>query len=299
MKDAPVRHRLEYLAYRLVRGGLLSLPHEGARAFGRLLGRVAHRLDRRHREVARRNLALALPELSVAERHRLVAACFRHFGSALCDTISADRFDPAELCRRFTYEGWEHLDEAERLGKGVFLLGAHLGNWELSGRPIGLYKGTLHTIARPADNPHLEGELRRMREHQSYEVIHKQGAARRMLQVLRQGGRIGILVDQRVQPREGIELPFFGHPALTTPIVARLSLRSGAPVVPVFAYPLPKGRYRWTAGPPIVPPTDVADEDAAVRALTLRYLEVTESEIRAHPEMWLWMHRRWEASRRG
>jgi len=297
MKNAPVRHRLEHLFYLVARGILLTLPHGGARAAGSLLGRLAHRLDRRHREVARRNLALALPELTETERHRLVAACFRHFGSALCDTISADRFSPAELCRRFSYEGWEYLDEAERRGKGVFLLGAHLGNWELSGRPIGLYKGTLHTIARPADNPHLEDQLRRMRERQSYEVIHKQGAARRMLQVLRHGGRIGILVDQRVQPREGITLPFFGHPALTTPIVARLSLRAGAPVVPVFAYPLPEGRYRWVASPPIVPPETFEDEEEAVRSLTLQYLEVTEREIRAHPEMWLWMHRRWGESR--
>jgi KDO2-lipid IV(A) lauroyltransferase len=342
MKQAPVRHRLEYALFLGLRGVLRSLPHAAARACGSFLGRLAHRLDRRHREVALRNLELAFPELPHAARRRLAARCFRHFGGALCDLISADRFDPVEVCRRFSFTGWEHLDAAERLGKGVFLLGAHHGYWEISGRPIGLYRGTLHTIARPADNPYLERELSRLRTRHGYAVIHKRGAARRMLQVLRDGGRVGILPDQRVRPHEGILVPFFGRPALTTPILARLSLRSGAPVVPVFAYPEPRGRYRIVIRPPILPadlapaptapapptlstpptpptplisadelPADSSAQSRAespadssadfpaespelVAALTRRYIEVIEREIRDRPHMWLWMHRRWD-----
>jgi Kdo2-lipid IVA lauroyltransferase/acyltransferase len=316
VKHAPVRHRLEYGAYLAFKGIVRALPHAAARPLGAALGSVACRLDRRHREVAAANLALAFPALAAAERRRLVAACFRHFGAALFDLISSERFDAVELCRRFSYEGWEHLDRAERLGRGVFLLGAHHGYWEISGRPIGLYRGVLHTVARPADNPYLERELSRLRRGLGYAVLPKRGAARRMLQVVRAGGRVGILPDQRVQEREGILVPFFGHPALTTPVLARLSLRDGCPVVPVFAYPEPRGRYRLVIRPPILPEeaaaagaeaggTDHAaasaesgasGEDAAtaVAALTRRYLEVIEREIRDHPEMWLWMHRRWD-----
>ncbi|HXO40782.1 MAG TPA: lysophospholipid acyltransferase family protein, partial [Thermoanaerobaculia bacterium] len=144
---------------------------------------------------------------------------------------------------------------------------------------------------------------------------------RRMLQVVRAGGRVGILPDQRVQEREGILVPFFGHPALTTPVLARLALRDGCPVVPVFAYPEPSGRYRLVIRPPILPEVAAAPgEDAggasqaganddlgtggedtatAVATLTRRYLEAIEREIRDHPEMWLWMHRRWDRPQRG
>jgi Kdo2-lipid IVA lauroyltransferase/acyltransferase len=299
LKHAPVRHRLEYGAYLVLKGMVRALPHAAARPLGSWFGRLAHLLDRRHRRVAAANLALAFPALAPAERRLLAAACFRHFGAALCDLISADRFDPVELCRRFTYEGWEHLDRAERLGRGVFLLGAHHGYWEISGRPIGLYRGVIHTVARPADNPYLDRELSRLRQRLGYAVIHKRGAARRMLQVVRAGGRVGILPDQRVQEREGILVSFFGHPALTTPVLARLSRRDGCPVVPVFAYPLPRGRYRLVVRPPILPgEVDGQDEEAAATALTRRYLEIIEQEIRDHPQMWLWMHRRWSPGRR-
>jgi KDO2-lipid IV(A) lauroyltransferase len=108
---------------------------------------------------------------------------------------------------------------------------------------------------------------------------------------------VGILIDQRVQAKEGIEVPFFGRPALTTPVLARLSLRTGAPVLPVALFPEPRGKYRFVAHPPIVPPDDVrgAEGDETVAELTRQYLAVAEQDIRRHPEQWLWMHRRWEA----
>jgi KDO2-lipid IV(A) lauroyltransferase len=290
-------------AYLALKGMIRALPHNAARPFGEMLGRLAHGLDARHRRLADANLALAFPEMDAARRRQLVAACFRHFGAALCDLISSDRLDPVALCGRFRYEGWEHLDTAERLGRGVFLLGAHHGYWEISGRPIALYRGVVHTIARPADNPHLDRELEGLRRRLGYAVIHKRGAARRMLQVVRAGGRVGILPDQRVQEKEGILVPFFGHPALTTPVLARLSLRDGVPVVPVFAYPEPRGRYFLRIRPPILPDAVEAargdgDGTGAVTALTRLYLETIEEEIREHPEMWLWMHRRWASRRR-
>jgi KDO2-lipid IV(A) lauroyltransferase len=307
VKKRPVGHRLEYGAYLVLKGFLRSLPHAGARAFGRRLGGLAHALDRRHREVALRNMALALPELADSERRRLVKECFRHFGAALCDAISSTRFTPTELCHRMSLRGWENLDEAERRDKGIFILSAHLGFWELVPPLIGLTRGRMDIVVRPADNPWLDRELQALRERFGNAVILKRGAARRMLEVLRGGGRVGILIDQRVQEREGIAVPFFGRPALTSPVLARLSLRTGAAVVPIAAYPEPGGRYRVVVRPAILPPEekdkdvkdgkDSKDDGEMVAALTRRYLEVAEEDIRAHPEMWLWMHRRWEEGR--
>jgi Kdo2-lipid IVA lauroyltransferase/acyltransferase len=295
MKNRPIRHRVEYALYLALKGFLRALPHETTRRLGRALGSLGHLVDRRHREVALRNLALALPETGEAARQRLVRECYRHFGSALCDAVSSTRFDARELCHRFTLEGWEHLDEAERRGKGIFILSAHLGLWELVPPMIGMARGRMDIVVRPADNPWLDRELRALRERFGNAVIPKRGAARKMIEALRGGGRVGILIDQRVQEREGIAVPFFGRPALTSPVLARLSLRTGAAVVPITAYPLPAGRYLMAVRPPILPPEGGKDDQETVAALTRRYLEAAEEDIRHHPEMWLWMHRRWDA----
>lgn len=299
MKNRPVRHRIEQALYLAFKGMLRALPHPASRRLGAMVGSLAYRLDRRHREVALRNLARALPEKGPEERRAIARACFRHFGSALFDTISSTRFDAREICDRFDLEGWERLDEVDARGKGLFVLSAHFGYWELVPPVVALYHGPLDIVFRPPDNPHLNGELRALRERFGNSVIPKKGAARRLIEVLRGKGRVGILIDQRVQPREGIWVPFFGEPALTSPIVARLSLRTGAAVLPVAALPLPGGRYKVTVREPIFPDglSEGREDEEAVFALTRRYLEAAEEDIRSHPEMWLWMHRRWESER--
>lgn len=288
------RHRLEYGAYRSVKALLRPLPTTWARRIGRGIGSVAHALDGRHREIARNNVALALPALDPNERRHLVRRCFQHFGMALCDALCAASLTPEELCDRVDLEGWEHLVEAERSGHGVFLLSAHLGVWEVAAYPAGLFGGPMHVVGRPPNNPYMAKEIVRVRERHGNRMIAKRGAVRQMLKVLADGGRLGILVDQRVQPKEGVKVPFFGQPSWTTPVLARISLRTGAPVVPYFGLPAERGRYRIIARQAIWPSEvdDLEGEDA-IRRLTERYLEATEAEIRKHPEQWLWMHRRW------
>jgi len=296
-----LRHLLEYLLFLGVQGLVRLLPHRAARGLGRWIGRLAHGLPvfRRHRRIARRNLALALPELGEEERARVVRACFEHFGLALLDAASAARFDLVELCRRMDLKGWHHLQEAERrareAGTGLFVLSAHLGLWETAAYPPGIYGGPLHVVGRPLDNPLLDRHLARARARYGNELIPKRGAVRPMMRVLSGGGRVGILIDQRARPTEGIWVPFFGEPAYTTPVLARMALRTGAPVVPIFGYPLPGGRYRIVLREPILADeaAGLEDEEAVVE-LTRRYLAACEEEIRSHPELWLWMHERWK-----
>jgi|CXWL01.1.fsa_nt_gi KDO2-lipid IV(A) lauroyltransferase len=294
MKGAPALHALEYALFLAVKATLRLLPHEAARRLGRGLGWVGHRVDVRHRRIARRNFALAFPELSAADHRRMTRECFANFGLAICDALSARRFDLEELCRRMDIEGWEHLQTADR-GQGVLVMSAHLGLWETAAYPPGIYGGPLYVVGRPLDNPRLDAELIRTRRKFGNELISKHGAARPILKTLAAGGRVGILIDQRARPKEGISVPFFGLPAHTNPILARLSRRTGAPVVPIYGYPLPKGRYRVVLRPAIEPTSvdELKDEEEAVAELTRRYLQNVEEEIRRQPELWLWMHDRW------
>lgn len=295
-----VRHLVEYVAFLLVKALIRTLPHRGARAVGRRLGRLAHGVLRRHRRIARDNLARAFPELDREERARSVRRCFEHFGTALADAVSVSRFDLVELCRRMDLEGWEHLQEAEaragdEAGVGVVVLSAHLGLWEVAAYPPGIYGGPLHVVGRPMDNPLLDRELVRARARFGNRLLAKRGAVRPMMKILARRGRVGILIDQRARPGEGIWVPFFGIPSYTTPVLARIALRTGAPVVPIFGLPRPGGRYRIVLREAIWPDAagDLEGEEA-VAELTRLYVAACEAEIRRHPELWLWMHRRWK-----
>ncbi len=286
--------RVGWAASRGFRALVRALPHRAARPLGARLGDLGRRLDRRHPRVARYNLEVAMPELSPDQRRQLIAGCFRHFGAMLIDNISLGRFDPVGICERLSLEGWEHLEAAERQGLGTLIVTAHLGNWEIVGYALALYKGPTHVVARPTRNRLVERDLVRFRERFGNRTIYKRGAARKMLGAIKRRERVAYVIDQRVHPNEGIETPFFGQTSFTSPLLAGLSLRTGAPVVPMFAYPEPPDRYRVVVQPPI-PPATASDSsrDDAVRELTLRYLELIEDAIRERPEMWLWMHERW------
>ena len=113
-----------------------------------------------------------------------------------------------------------------------------------------------------------------------------------MLRVLREEGRVGMLIDQRVKPHEGIAVPFLGTPCWTSPLLARLALRTGAPIVPAFGDHLPAGRYEVRFLEPLYPEGEESDE--SVVALTARCLEVVATAIRARPASWFWLHERWK-----
>jgi len=176
MKQAPVRHLVEYTAFLVVKGVVRALPHTAARSAGRRIGALAWRLLRRHRRIAEDNLAHALPELEPDERRRIARGAFEHFGMAMTDAVSAGRFGLEALCQRLELVGWEHLQEAEersaeRAGGGVLALTAHLGLWEMAAYPVGVYGGPLHAVGRPLDNPWLDRELVRNRKRHGNELI--------------------------------------------------------------------------------------------------------------------------------
>lgn len=288
MKNAPLRHAAEHALFLPFYGLVRALPHGASRALGGALGSLAGLVDRRRRGTAIENLAFALPDLDTRARQRIVAACFRHFGASFCDALSSLRFSADEVRERVERVGFESFAAAAESGRGTIVLGSHFGNWEIVPAAIALEIGPMSTVGRRADNPHFERLVQRLRTRFGNQALDKRGSVREMFRLLERGGRLGLLIDQRVRAEEAIEVPFFGRPALTSPIVARLAKRTGAPVVPVFGEELPGGRYRVEALPPI---NAVPSEDDV--ALTRRYLETLEQRVRERPHLWLWLHRRW------
>jgi KDO2-lipid IV(A) lauroyltransferase len=150
----------------------------------------------------------------------------------------------------------------------------------------------LALIARPLDNPRLERLLARLRGASGNEVVHKRDALRPMLAALKRREGIAVLIDQDARDA-GVFVPFFGRLASTTPVLAWLALRTGAPLVPSFSIPLDRGRFRIVYEPP-VPVRATADRQADVVRITADCTAVVERWVREYPQVWLWMHRRWK-----
>jgi KDO2-lipid IV(A) lauroyltransferase len=292
-----LRNHVEFTAFRMARGltGLLS-PANLARV-GDVLGDFYAALGGRRREIIDFNLRLGYPEKSDDERRQLRRAVTRHFGRSTLEAIRIQRLRPEELLAAVDISGWEHVERALSLDRGAFFLTAHLGMWEVGGLVIGLQvEGGLGVINRPLDNPLLEVELARLRGLYGNTVFGKRNVLREMLTQLKRGGGVGILIDQRVREDEGVEVPFFGHPAWTHSILARMTRKTGAPVIPVFALRAKPGHYAMRYEEPLLI-EDLSEAEREIEPLTGRYLAVLETAIRKDPDQWLWYHDRWKQLR--
>ncbi len=294
MKNAPLRHRLEYAAFLPLRLFLATMPDAVCRLVGRAIGQLFYVLAGGRRRTALSNLELAFPELPERERRRIARRSFRGFGDAVLSTLASARLSADQLEERWVIDGWENFERVAERGKGLILLSAHLGTWEVSAYPAPLRGYPIHAIGRPPDNPHLLEEMKAIRCRFGNTMITKKGAARVMLRILRDGGAVGILIDQRAKPNEGELFPFFGHPARTSTLVARMSMKTGAAVVPIFSWRRDDGRWQICYREGIEPDSVSADcQQLQCQLLTKRYLEITEQEIRKRPHHWMWMHDRW------
>jgi Kdo2-lipid IVA lauroyltransferase/acyltransferase len=286
-----VRHRIEYALVRTLLVLVRVLPGPLVRASGTALGLAFYAFDRAHRRVALTNLATAFPQRSGAERRRIARRAFAHFGRLALELLKFATLSPDAMIARVRIDGEERARSAYAQGKGVLFVTGHFGFWELQALVHALRVEPVAVLGRALDNPHLNRLLEEIRQRTGNTVIYRKGTLRRVMHTLQEGHGVAVLIDQHVMSRDAIYVDFFERPASTTSAIAALALRTGAPVVPVFALPLGRGRFRMIYEHPIDPPR--ADAADAVREFTQRCTDVLEMYVRRDPHLWLWMHRRW------
>lgn len=291
-----VRNRAELGLYRLARRLVHVMSPAASARFGAALGSVFYAVARRRRAIIDFNLELAFPEMPAAQRTELAREVSRHFGRVALDAVRIQRLTPDELAREVTVEGEQHLQRVVAAGGGFFLLSAHLGSWEVAALMAGLMiPGGMSVIHRPLDNPLLDRELEGLRASFGNRALGKKNVSREVLGEIKRGGAVGILIDQRPRGVD-FQVPFFGRPATTHPVLARFVRKTLAPVVPIFGYWNGPARYTVSFGE-VIDPAGLSDDELADEPLTQRFMEITEAAIRHAPEQWLWYHDRWRQLR--
>lgn len=266
------------------------LPMPAVRAAGGWLGRLVYALDGLHRRIALENLRSAFPGRPARERKAVARAMFAHFGRLPLELMKFGTYSRDQMLAVVDVEGEERVRQAYQLGRGVLFFTGHFGYWEMQAIVQPLRMHPVSVLARPLDNPLLDAMLERIRTFTGNTVISRQGAIRKVLRELKSNRGVALLIDQHLHTPDAVYVDFFHRPAATTSALAAMALRTGAPVIPVFALPLPHGRYRLVYEHPVDPPDSSTD---AIRDFTQRCSDVLEMYVRRNPELWLWMHRRW------
>ncbi len=234
-------------------------------------------------------MKIAFPDMAADEIDRVVRGMWDNLGRLGAEYVNLELLIDDEA--RIEIVGGPMLDRLRASPRPALLFTAHLANWEaatIAARRHGL---ELASVYRAFNNPLVDRLIRDWRRCTGVELITKGGAgARALIKRLSRGGHVIMLVDQRMN--DGIAVPFFGRPAMTAPALAELGYRYDAPVVPVRVERIGGSRFRVTVEEPLALPRsgDRAADVAAAMAMVNRRIEIW---VRARPEQWFWLHRRW------
>jgi KDO2-lipid IV(A) lauroyltransferase len=289
-----MRAWIEYAAAWLGLKALGLLPRPVARRVGAGFAAVAYRLRRPLRRAAETNLQIAFPEISEKKRDEVIRRMVQQVGWMAAEFSQLPKYARENIENIVVIDGFENFDAARRRGKGVLFLTGHMSAWELSSFAHALYGYPLHFLVRPVSNRRIDALVNHYRCLSGNRPIDKNKSARAILKVLGEAGTVGILMDHNTSLDEGVFVNFFGVPASTSSGLARLALRTGAAVVPGFLWwDASRRKYRLRFEP-AVELSRSDDEEADVHENTQRFTRVIEDFVRAHPDQWLWVHKRWK-----
>jgi KDO2-lipid IV(A) lauroyltransferase len=285
---------LEYAAAWIGVKFLGLLPRPAARLVGASFAAAAYAVRTPLRRAAMFNLRLAFPDWTDAQRRRAIRGMIRQIGWMAGEFSQFPKYTRDSIERVVVVDGFENFDAARRRGKGVLFLTGHMSAWELAPFAQALYGYPLHFLVRPIANRRVDALINGYRCRAGNQPIDKNRSARAILKVLSDGGTVGVLADHNTDIEESVFVDFFGVSASTTSGLARIALRTDAAVVPGFLSWDPARRKYRLRFEPAVELARTENEESDVVENTARFTRVIEDFVRAHPDQWLWVHRRWK-----
>jgi Kdo2-lipid IVA lauroyltransferase/acyltransferase len=288
-----IKRTFSYYLIRVVIGLFRMMPRRVALWIGEVFGRIAPVIARKEMRLAREHLTMAFgSSMNQKEIDRLAREMFRYLSLNFIDTVRVRAVSQDEIRTICIPHHMERLHDAIAKGKGVVGLTSHAGCWELTGVYITTEGIPTSAVGAQLYDPRLQELLQDSREGAGIENIARGKDTREILKALKRGRLLGILTDQDIKAK-GVFVDFFGRSAHTAVAPAVLSLRYGAPILPILTWRDTGHRHHLCVGEPItVPPS--GDFDTDVKALTAACSRVVEEFIREHPAQWVWFHKRWK-----
>ena len=291
-----VRRSLVYCLTIILRTGIFVFSLSAARKLTGLLGVIVFSLFRSERKKTLKNLELAYGEaLTKSEKIALGRAVFRNAAMSFAEIVFLHWGRGGNILTTAKVEGIEHVLNVLKTGRGVLVVTAHFGNWELIPPLVGARipcKGGV--VARNLSNPGFNRTILRFRRRFGIHIFRRGETGRDYIHFLREKNVLGILGDIDTTRGNGIFVDFFGRPVWTQRGIAQLALMSNARIIPAFITREPNDPrlHLLKIQPPLDEPQGLK-KDEWIATMTQAFTRSIETAVRERPDQWMWMHRRW------
>lgn len=283
-----LRRVIETPLVAMISSGASLMPRTALWSFAGILGAALGALPIRANAVIDRHRRNIMLRNGFDVRNRDV---YRFVSSGMLDFFHISRKSDDSFRRTVEIDGAPNMAAALSLGRGAIAVTGHIGAWELIPRAVKLLGHRTGVVGRKLSGSAAENLISSLRARPGVLVLDRGSGASTLVRALRANTAVGILIDQDTTAVESVFVDFFGIPALTPVGPAKLAVRLGIPVVPLFIRRLPDGRHRLSIEPMISPEEYVGPD--GILALTGRLTGRIEARVREDPRQWVWFHERW------
>jgi len=275
-----------------MKSGITKIPRQLIINSGKLLGLLFYSLAIPHRRLVRRNLQFCYPEWSAKEIRELSRRIFMNFGITLVEMLQCTFMSHEEVLKALHVEGEENFNKAFKSNRGIVIVSAHMGNWEVGLHITNYYGKPMLGVAAKTRYGWADILLSRSRNRLGNTIIDKKGALPKITEGLRRGEVIGMLIDQS-RRKHGVEVTFFGRKATASPAAALLALRCNSLVLPAFCVRRSDGQLTIQVKTPFEL-TRTGDLRSDIQSNTQRMIDVVEEMVRTYPDQWFWLLKPWK-----
>ncbi len=272
---------------------IVGIPKEYIVKFGTILGSVTYLIDARHRRIVKRNLKFANPEWPLDKINKISVKTFQNMGITVLEICQMTCFSKKDILQKVRIRGKENLLNTIKSPKGVIMISAHIGNWEMCHLFLSSYLQKSQVVVAQKQPVVIERMIHKLRTSTGNSIISKKGAMIKLVRTLRKGKMIGLLIDQGTSRREGVDVTFFGRNTYATHAASLLAARYNCPVLPVYCIREPDAKLTVVVEPPLkLHKTDDVRSDLQINTQIMT--DSVEKMVRLYPEQWLWFHKRWK-----
>lgn len=287
---------ISYAFFRFFETLFLALPQVLQKTLILFLAKLAFCLDAKHKRVIRANLDLSLKDEISEEKYKsILSYCHKNLALVLWQVLRSSRMSIKDLEKSVSFENRHYIDEAIKSGRPVIIISAHYGNWELGATAIGGLISPITSIHKKMNNPYFDEYLMKSRTKFNMTMVEKKGAIKHLLKALKAGKIITMMIDQNVNPKDGIYIDFLGAKATQTAAPAFLARKFDALIVPILINTSPEKESVITFYEPIET-AKTEDEKRDILESTQAQADFLARAVKAYPEPWFWCHKRWKSA---